>query len=52
VRVGLEDAVNLRRGVRAPDNAAMVRKAAHIVDELGGELATPVEARKILGLRV
>jgi uncharacterized protein (DUF849 family) len=49
-RVGLEDAVNLRRGVRAPDNAAMVRKAAHIIDELGGELATPQEARQILGL--
>jgi uncharacterized protein (DUF849 family) len=50
VRVGLEDAVNLRKGVLAPDNAAMVRKAATIVDELGGELATAKEARKILGL--
>ena len=51
VRVGLEDAVNLRRGTLAPSNAAMVRKAAHIVDELGGELATVAEAREILGLR-
>jgi uncharacterized protein (DUF849 family) len=51
VRCGLEDAVNLRKGVLAPDNAAMVRKAAHIVDELGGELATPKEARAILGLK-
>jgi uncharacterized protein (DUF849 family) len=50
VRIGLEDAVNLRKGVLAPDNAAMARKAAMIVDELGGELATPKEARKILGL--
>jgi uncharacterized protein (DUF849 family) len=50
VRVGLEDAVNLRKGVLAPSNAAMVQKAAMIVDELGGELATPKEARKILGL--
>jgi uncharacterized protein (DUF849 family) len=50
VRVGLEDAVMLRKGELAPDNAAMVRKAATIVDELGGELATPKEARKILGL--
>ncbi len=49
-RVGLEDAVNLRRGVLAPDNAAMVRKAAHIIDELGGELATVAEAREMLGL--
>jgi uncharacterized protein (DUF849 family) len=51
VRVGLEDGVNLRRGVLAPDNAALVRKAAHIVDELGGALATPKEARAILGLK-
>ena len=51
VRVGLEDGVNLRRGVLAPDNAALVRKAAHIIDELGGELATVQEARSILGLK-
>ena len=51
VRVGLEDAVNLRRGVLTPDNAAMVAKAVHIVDELGGEIATVAEARAILGLR-
>jgi uncharacterized protein (DUF849 family) len=50
VRVGLEDAVNIRKGVLAPSNAAMVEKAAHIVDELGGELASPQEARQILGL--
>lgn len=51
VRVGLEDAVNLRKGVLAPSNAAMVEKAARIVDDLGGELATPREARAILGLK-
>ena len=51
VRVGLEDAVNLRRGVLAPDNAAMVAKAVHIVDELGGEIATVAEAREMLGLK-
>jgi uncharacterized protein (DUF849 family) len=50
VRIGLEDAVMLRKGVLAPDNAAMVKKAAMIVDELGGELATVKEARQILGL--
>ncbi len=50
VRVGLEDAVYLRRGVKAPSNAAMVEKAARIVDDLGGELATPAEARRMLGL--
>jgi uncharacterized protein (DUF849 family) len=51
VRCGLEDAVNLRKGVLARDNAAMCLKAAHIVDELGGELATVAEAREILGLK-
>jgi uncharacterized protein (DUF849 family) len=50
VRVGLEDAVQIRRGVLAPSNAAMVQKAAMIVDELGGELATVKEARQMLGL--
>ena len=49
VRVGLEGAVNLSRGVLAPDNAAMVAKAVHIVEELGGEIATAAEARTILG---
>ena len=51
VRVGLEDAVMLRRGALAPDNAALVTKAAHIIDELGGEIATVKEARAILGLK-
>jgi uncharacterized protein (DUF849 family) len=51
VRVGLEDAVYIRKGELAPSNAAMAEKAARIVDELGGELATPNEARQILGLR-
>ena len=51
VRVGLEDAVNLSRGVLTPDNAAMVAKAVHIVEQLGGEIATVAEARTILGLK-
>ena len=51
IRVGLEDAVNIRKGVLAPSNAAVAEKAARIIDELGGELATPKEARRILGLR-
>lgn len=50
VRVGLEDGVNLRRGVLAPDNAALVAKAVHIIDELGGEVASVAEARAMLGL--
>lgn len=50
VRVGFEDNVYLKKGVLAPDNAALCAKAARLVDDLGGELATPEEARVILGL--
>ena len=51
VRIGLEDAVFMSRGVLAPSNAAMAEKAVRIINELGGEVATPKEARQILGLR-
>lgn len=50
VRVGMEDAVMLRKGHLTPGNAAMVEKAVRIVDELGGEIATPACARSILKL--
>jgi uncharacterized protein (DUF849 family) len=50
VRVGIEDAVYLEKGVLAETNAQMVEKARRIVRELGGELATPREARAIIGL--
>ncbi|MGA2567185.1 MAG: 3-keto-5-aminohexanoate cleavage protein [Pseudolabrys sp.] len=51
VRVGLEDNVYLRKGVLAPNNAALCEKAVRILDDLGGELASAKEARAILGLR-
>jgi uncharacterized protein (DUF849 family) len=50
VRVGLEDGVYLSRGTLAPSNAAMVAKARRIVEDLGGEIATAAEARKMLDL--
>ena len=49
-RVGLEDNLYLARGKLAPSNAALVEKAARIIEVLGDEVATPAEARKILGL--
>jgi uncharacterized protein (DUF849 family) len=52
VRVGIEDAVYISRGVLTPSNAAMAEKAVRIINELGGEVATPKEAREILGLRI
>ena len=50
VRVGLEDNLYLDRGVFAPSNAALVERAGTIIRSLGGEVATPAEARTILGL--
>ncbi|MFT8243078.1 3-keto-5-aminohexanoate cleavage protein [Roseomonas sp. BN140053] len=51
VRVGLEDNIYIRKGELAKNNAQLCEKAARIVDDMGGELATPAEARAILGLR-
>jgi uncharacterized protein (DUF849 family) len=50
VRVGLEDAVYLARGVLAESNAVMVEKARNIVEMLGGEAMSAAEARAHLGL--
>lgn len=50
VRIGLEDAVYLSRGDLAPSNAAMVEKARRIVEDLGGQVMTPREARETIGL--
>ena len=50
VRIGMEDTVTLSKGVPTPGNAALVEKAARIIADLGGTLATPKEARRILGL--
>jgi uncharacterized protein (DUF849 family) len=51
VRVGLEDNLYLARGQLAEGNAPLVARAARIVEELGERVATPAEARAILGLR-
>ncbi|MBK5232159.1 MAG: 3-keto-5-aminohexanoate cleavage protein [Thermoleophilia bacterium] len=50
IRVGFEDAVYMRRGVLAESNAELVRKAVTLVHSLGREVATPAQAREILGL--
>jgi uncharacterized protein (DUF849 family) len=50
VRVGLEDNLYLERGVFAPSNAALVERAVAVIRAIGGEVATPHEARTILGL--
>ncbi|PRX32068.1 uncharacterized protein (DUF849 family) [Paraburkholderia sp. BL18I3N2] len=51
VRVGLEDSVYLSKGVKAQSNAQQVRKIRRILEELSFEIATPAEARQMLGLK-
>ena len=49
-RVGLEDNIYLDKGRLAPSNAALIEKAARIIEILGDQVATPTEARQMLGL--
>lgn len=50
VRVGLEDNIYLQKGVLANSNGELVEKIVRIANELGREIASPNEARKILGI--
>ena len=50
VRVGFEDCVHISKGVLAESNAQIVAKMARFAEEMGREIATPAEARKILNL--
>ncbi|MFV0384697.1 3-keto-5-aminohexanoate cleavage protein [Paracoccus sp. (in: a-proteobacteria)] len=50
VRIGLEDATRISRGVKAPSNAAMVEKAVRIMDDLGVDLLSARDTRAHLGL--
>ena len=52
VRVGLEDNLYLEKGKLTPSNAALVEKAANIIEILGDHVATPADARQMLGLRI
>jgi uncharacterized protein (DUF849 family) len=49
VRVGLEDNLYLTRG-RFASNAELVEKSISILNTLDFEIATPLEARRILGI--
>ena len=51
VRVGLEDSLYIGRGKLAASNAEQVAKIRRIIEELGYEVATPKEARAMLGLK-
>jgi len=47
-RIGMEDTVYLARGVKTPDNAALVEKSVKLIDLLGGRVASVAEAREML----
>jgi uncharacterized protein (DUF849 family) len=51
VRVGLEDNLYIGKGKLAQSNAEQVTRIRTIVEGLGLEIATPQEARAILGLK-
>ncbi len=50
VRVGLEDNVYYRRAEKARSNAQLVERAVRLIHELNREVATPLQAREMLGL--
>ncbi len=50
-RAGLEDNVRLDRDRLAPSNAALIQRAADLCAKYDRPVATPAQAREILGLR-
>jgi len=50
VRVGLEDNIAYRHGELATSNAQLVARVVRLAGELGRPVATPAEARELLGL--
>jgi uncharacterized protein (DUF849 family) len=51
VRVGIEDSIYVGKGVLAKSNAEQVTKIRRILEDLSLEIATPDEARQMLGLK-
>jgi len=50
IRVGFEDNLYIRKGTLAVSNAQLVENAVNLIQDLQCEVATPEDARKILGL--
>ncbi|NOR32404.1 MAG: 3-keto-5-aminohexanoate cleavage protein [Sulfitobacter sp.] len=50
IRIGMEDTAHIAKGQHCESNAQLVDKAARIIGDLGGALATPDQARAILGI--
>ena len=51
VRVGLEDSLWINKGELATSNAQQVSKIRAVVEDLGRPIATPDDARRMLGLK-
>jgi len=51
VRVGLEDSLSVSKGRLAKSNAEQVLMIRDLLERLGLEVATPTEAREMLGLK-
>lgn len=51
VRVGMEDNIYVEKGKLAQSNAQLVTKAARLIRDIGGEVATCDDAREILSLK-
>ena len=51
VRVGLEDSLYIAHGELATSNAQQVEKVRDILETQGNQIASPGEARAILGLK-
>lgn len=51
IRVGMEDNVMYRKGELAESNMQLIARAKRVIEEFGCEVATPDEAREILGLK-
>jgi 3-keto-5-aminohexanoate cleavage enzyme len=50
IRVGFEDNIYLKKGVLAKNNAEIVEMAVSLVNHLQKDVATPNEARRMLGI--
>jgi 3-keto-5-aminohexanoate cleavage enzyme len=50
VRVGFEDNIYYKKGELAKSNAQLVERIVHIAEDLGYEIATPDEAREMMGI--
>ena len=51
VRVGMEDNVVYKKGQLAESNMQLSARARRCIEDYGLEVATPDEARQILGLK-